>query len=73
MFKFVVYDKDRSRLKVNRNNISISTEFSGSHAQLIEYFKVVVEKLFTFAIDNGIEEYLYNIIANEYRNRHLDD
>lgn len=73
MFKFVIYDKDRSRLKVNRNNISISTEFSGSKSQLIEYFKVVVERLFTFAIDNEVEEYLYNIIATEYRNRHKDD
>lgn len=73
MFKFVIYDKDRSRLKVNKNNISISTEFSGSKGQLIEYFKVVVERLFTFAIDNEVEEYLYDIIANEYRNRNSKD
>lgn len=73
MFKFVIYDKDKSKLKVNKNNISISTEFSGSKTQLIEYLKVLVERMFTFAIDNGVDEYLYNIIANEYRNRHTED
>lgn len=73
MFKFVIYDKDHSKLRVNRNNISISTEFSGTRRQLIDYIKVVVERLFTFAIDNGVEEYLYNFISREYNIRHPEE